>query len=94
METTTAYEDIRTAVREVIASVADVPLDTVPTSGPYFEVIGLDSMMVVAIAVEIQERFDVTLPKTRTEMIALNSIDAISQYVARALEQGVVDGRV
>lgn len=79
------------AIRGIIASVADVPFEAVPMSGPFYEVVGLDSMMVVAIAVEIQERFGIALPRTRPEMIALNSIERMTHYVAKALEQRSVD---
>jgi acyl carrier protein len=83
--------NIGNAIREIIGSVADVPLEAVPTSGPFFEEVGLDSMMVVGIAVEIQERFGIELPRTKAEMIALNSIDGMTHYVSNALQQGTVD---
>jgi len=76
----------REAIRGIIASVADVPLATVPELGAFFEPVGLDSMMVVGIAVEIEEQFGVQLPRTAAGMIALNSIERMAAYVARSLE--------
>jgi acyl carrier protein len=83
--------EITGALRGIIASVADVPIEVVPASGPFFEPVGLDSMMVVAIAVEIQERFGVEPPRTAAEMLALNSIERMTRFIATALERGKGD---
>jgi 3-hydroxymyristoyl/3-hydroxydecanoyl-(acyl carrier protein) dehydratase/acyl carrier protein len=79
--------NIGNAIREIIASEADVPLEAVPTNGPFFDEVGLDSMMVVAVAVEIQRRFGIEMPRTKDEMIELNSIDGMTHFVTKALKQ-------
>jgi acyl carrier protein len=68
---------VRQRVREIIAEVAEVPLSEVPERSSFFRELGLDSLKVVAIAVEIRSLLGVALPRSAEGVRKLDSVDEL-----------------
>jgi acyl carrier protein len=78
-------EGIEQRIKQILASQLDVDPDTVAQSGPQTPLIGrgigLDSVEAMALAVGIEEAFDIEIPDADLTTDLFQSIAALADYV-------------
>jgi acyl carrier protein len=75
-----AHEDLREALRAIVAEVAEV--DEVPDSEP-FKDLGIDSMMAIEIVAEVERRYKLKIPEQELEKV--RDLDSVVALVASKL---------
>lgn len=74
-------ENIRAKVKEVISSVANIPVEKIGDSDSYQKDLGLDSLSLLEIGVDIDYEFQLGLPEEEWQDI--DSVAAAVQLVSR-----------
>ena len=70
-------EEIRTKIKEVISSVANIPVEEIGDSQSYVKDLGLDSLSLLEIGVDVDYEFKLGLPEE-----AWQDIDTVESAVA------------
>jgi acyl carrier protein len=75
-------EDLREALRAIVAEVAEV--EEVPDDQP-FKDLGIDSMMAIEIVSEIERRYRIKVPEQELEQV--RDLDSVVALVAGKLDK-------
>jgi acyl carrier protein len=79
-------DEITQGVRELVARRARVPVEDSPAGTPLSE-LGVDSLGVVALIVDLEEHFAVRLPAGMVSHDVFHSVDTIAGAVRTLVEQ-------
>ncbi|WP_370248211.1 acyl carrier protein [Nocardioides sp.] len=74
-------EEIRTALAEIVNEVAGIPADTVQLEKSFSDDLDVDSLSMVEVVVEAEERFGVTIPDG--EVKNLRTVGDAVAYIER-----------
>lgn len=78
---------IRDKVKSSIVKITAIPFESIPDSAAYDDDLGLDSLTVVEIVIDVEENFSIKIPDGRAR--ELRSIDdtvvAVQEYLMPSL---------
>jgi acyl carrier protein len=80
--------DVLTQVKEIVAPYASMTPDEVLEKHALIEDLGLDSLDVMEVTMEIEEQYDISVPEERLE--SLRTVGDVADKVTSLLTNGVV----
>jgi len=78
-------EEITAKIKEIISSVANIPVDEIGDRDSYTKDLGLDSLSLLEIGVDVDYEFQLGLPEEEWQDV--DSVEAAATLVHRAVNE-------
>ncbi|MBY0207117.1 MULTISPECIES: phosphopantetheine-binding protein [Paenibacillus] len=80
-------DEIKAKIREIMSNELNLTVSAIlDEESKLFEDLGIDSLMVMQIAVYVEEQFEVVIPDETWEPSALTSVGSLVDFVENLLE--------